>query len=319
MRFRFLQIALLLLGVRPLSAQANPEPFALPLHKGAMLLDLTDFEITQTSAKAGGEELGIRAHDANHTELLAFLFLTPENANQTAQSCRKADLDQVVKDASKTAVNVQPNPTGRDTELVGTALVTHSNGFVSLYEYFGKADQCVVIQAYPDKGAKLDQTVADALLARQHYDPAYQPTSNDKFVYAMMLVKTNRQSAAAPIFSDFLRSVPLTEDTLDMRRVATDIVGIDLGMSGQIEEARKLFNQAIKSDPEYPLNYYNLACADAEQGKAADAKLHLQQAFARKANTLPGEHLPDPTADDSIQKLKNNKEFWAFVQSLSKD
>ena len=72
-----------------------------------------------------------------------------------------------------------------------------------------------------------------------------------------------------------------------------------------------------KSMQTYPLNYYNLACADAEQGRAADAKDHLQQAFDRKANTIQGEHLPDPTQDDSIQKLKKDTEFWAFVQSLN--
>ena len=65
----------------------------------------------------------------------------------------------------------------------------------------------------------------------------------------------------------------------------------------------------FSTDPDYPLYYYNLACADAEQGKAADAKLHLQQAFDRKANTIPVEKLPDPTQDDSILKLKINKEF----------
>ena len=316
MTLRTLQIALCVLSVLPISAEAKPEPFALPLHKGAMLLDLDNFKITQTSAKVGGAELGVRAHDAGHTELLAFLFLTPENKNQTAQTCLKGDLDQVVKDAGKTGTNVQTNPKGRDTGAIATALVTHPNGFMSLYKYFGAADQCVVIQAYADKGSKLDVAAADALLDRQQYDPAYVPTDNDKFVYAMLLTKTNRQAAAAPIFADFLKSVPSTKDTLNQRRVATDIVGMNLGMSGKIVEARQLFNQAIKTDPVYPLNYYNLSCADAEEGKVADAKLHLHQAFDRKANMLPGEKMPDPTADDSIQKLKNNKEFWAFVQTL---
>ena len=29
--------------------------------------------------------------------------------------------------------------------------------------------------------------------------------------------------------------------------------------------------------------------------------------------------MPDPTQDDSIQKLKKNKEFWTFVQTLAKN
>ncbi|HXC97386.1 MAG TPA: hypothetical protein VNU92_16915 [Edaphobacter sp.] len=88
------------------------------------------------------------------------------------------------------------------------------------------------------------------------------------------------------------------------------------GISGQIKQSRAVNESAIKADPDYPLYYYNLACADAEQGHAADAKLHLQQAFDRKANLIPGEKLPDPTKDDSILKLRKNKEFWAFVEAL---
>ena len=89
-----------------------------------------------------------------------------------------------------------------------------------------------------------------------------------------------------------------------------------MGISGDVDGARRVFQDAIKTDPDYPLYYYNLACADAEQGKAKDAKVHLQQAFDRKANILPGEHMPDPTTDDSIAKLKKDKEFWAFVETL---
>jgi hypothetical protein len=62
--------------------------------------------------------------------------------------------------------------------------------------------------------------------------------------------------------------------------------------------------------------YYNLACADAEERKLDDARKHLEQAFARKANVLPGEKMPDPTKDDSFLPHRGNKQFWAFVTSL---
>jgi hypothetical protein len=73
---------------------------------------------------------------------------------------------------------------------------------------------------------------------------------------------------------------------------------------------------AVQKDPTYPLYYYNLACADAEQGDATNAKLHLQQAFDRRANVIKGEAMPDPTKDDSILKLKKDNDFWIFVQTL---
>ena len=93
---------------------------------------------------------------------------------------------------------------------------------------------------------------------------------------------------------------------------------MSLGMSGDIKDSRAVAGKAIATDPDYPLNYYNLACADAEQGDATAAKLHLQQAFDRQANVLKGESMPDPTKDDSILKLKKNEAFWAFVLTLPK-
>ena len=74
-------------------------------------------------------------------------------------------------------------------------------------------------------------------------------------------------------------------------------------MPGDLARSRALANRAIQADPDYPLNYYNLACADAEEGK----------------NTLPGESMPDPTQDDSIMKLKPDRAFWSFVENSRKN
>jgi hypothetical protein len=467
-----------------------------------MLLDLTDFKITQTSAKPDNKEIGVRAHDAGHTELLAFLFLTPENKKQTAATCLQQDLNQIRKGNGK--FTEQLNPLHKDDRDSASIALTYPGGAQVLYKYAGTGDQCLVIQVYADKGSKLDLSEASALLDRQLYNPRYQPAAEDvaryqsirgqAFVTAgkapsgtvtpKMLVtwygpggiplpqnpewkltlltaynKAARPAAefkndttnviasfiifenlssnptsegcrkdvmdgilkqegqiisnsidgkmsdghggrfatashltqlpggnhnhdlfvfagnkkvctevhvstvagkpdedkrlqeaitefrpeldyvpnsldyftlastfykespmlAAPFYDASVKSLPteLKEpELIARRRIATDNIVMALGMSGNLKASRTFAENAIKSDPDYPLNYYNLACADAEQGKAADAKLHLQQAFDRKANTIPGEHLPDPTKDDSILKLKKDKDFWAFVQTL---
>jgi hypothetical protein len=62
--------------------------------------------------------------------------------------------------------------------------------------------------------------------------------------------------------------------------------------------------------------YYNLACADAEEKNLAEARKHLQQAFDRKANTLPGKSMPDPTTDDSFTPYSSDKDFWSFLEGL---
>ncbi|MBB5317679.1 hypothetical protein [Tunturibacter empetritectus] len=280
-----------------------------------MVLDLNGFKVIQSSAKPGGAELGLRVHDKGNTVALLFLFLAPKEPRGNAAACRQGELDQVQKSMGPNFKDVKLNPDGKDDRTIATMLVSGKNGQY-LYGFYGSTDQCLSIELYSDPETKLNLDKASSFLTRQKYDAAYVPTSSDKFIYAEILYRNQQYKASAPIYADYLQSIPNDKAHQTQRRIATDEMGMALGISGDVGGARKVLQEAVKSDPDYPLNYYNLACADAEEGKAADAKLHLQQAFDHKANTIPGEHLPDPTKDDSILKLKNNKDFWAFVQTL---
>ena len=39
--------------------------------------------------------------------------------------------------------------------------------------------------------------------------------------------------------------------------------------------------------------------------------------FDRRAHTLKGETFPDPTEDDSLQKLRKDDAFWSLAQQIS--
>ena len=88
------------------------------------------------------------------------------------------------------------------------------------------------------------------------------------------------------------------------------------GISGDLSKARAILALAIAEDPDYPMYYYNLACADAGEKKLPEARRHLQQAFERKANLNPGETMPDPTKDDSFAPYQTDKAFWSFLEGL---
>jgi hypothetical protein len=294
---------------------AQTQPFSLPIHSGAMVLDLDGFKIVQSSAKPGGTELGLRVHDEGLHAALLFLFLTPENTHQTPASCRQAELDQVRKSMGANFEDVKLDPGTKDDETRATMLVSGKNG-QHLYGFHASGDQCFSIEVYADAGKTLDLNKASSFLDRQRYDSNYIPSDKEKFIYAEVLYRNHQYKASVPIYADYLKSLPSDRSHSLQRRVATDNMGMALGMSGDVDGARKVFQEASNEDPDYPMYYYNLACADAEQGNAKDAKLHLQQAFERKRNTLPGEHLPDPSQDDSIVKLKKDKDFWTFVQTL---
>ena len=99
--------------------------------------------------------------------------------------------------------------------------------------------------------------------------------------------------------------------------VLVDNLGMSYGTTGNLQKAKETFEYGLSKDPEYPLFYYNLACTYAEMDDATEAKDYLKKAFDHKANTLPGESMPDPRTDDSFQKLMKNKEFREFAETLA--
>ena len=146
-----------------------------------MVLDLDGFHVTQQSAKPDGREIGVRAHDAEHMELLSFLFLTPENTSQTATSCLSQDIAQVKKNNG--SLTEELNPLGTDTSQWASVLLTYPSGYETAYRYAGSGDQCLVVQVYADKGSKLDIQRAFAVLERQRYDANYVPSTDDASSY----------------------------------------------------------------------------------------------------------------------------------------
>ncbi len=115
-----------------------------------------------------------------------------------------------------------------------------------------------------------------------------------------------------------LAKVEQSGDPQTFRRVVTDQLSMSLGLSGDLHASREVNEAAIQKDPDYPLFYYNLACADAEAGNARAAQEHLQQAYDRRKHVLTGEPFPDPTADDSLQKLRDDAAFWSLAQKIRK-
>jgi predicted Zn-dependent protease len=102
----------------------------------------------------------------------------------------------------------------------------------------------------------------------------------------------------------------------DQRRVLTDQLAMSYGISGQLKKTHTLLDQAIREDPDYPFNYYNLACAFAEEGDKVQVLKNLDLAVERKANVLNGEQMPDPRADSFFQKYTRDPDFIALMKKL---
>lgn len=104
--------------------------------------------------------------------------------------------------------------------------------------------------------------------------------------------------------------------SIEQKRILTDQLSMSYGMSGQTEKAHALLEEAVRQDPEYPLNYYNLACAFAETGDRDQVLANLALALQHKANMLKGEQLPDPRSDPSFQRYVQDPEFVKLAKGF---
>jgi hypothetical protein len=261
---------------------------------------------------------------------LSYLMFENDTGKHDSVSCRKAVVEPILARMGE-IMSIKNKRQETYTTKSGKVLTTYSFlmstlGDVkidqqNLYGFYGDASTCFEVHVSKIAYEPADAKVLEAELDRFEFEAGYRPTTMDYFQHGEILFRAQkRPGAAAYYYRAALDSVPvegMDARQVTQRRVLTDQLVMSYGMTEQFKKSRDLATEAIKLDPEYPLNYYNLACADAEQGHAADAKVHLQQAFDRKANTLPGETMPDPTHDESFQKLKKNKEFWEFVQGFS--
>lgn len=267
---------------------------------------------------------------AAHMTLSVILF--PNHTGQpTAESCRKDVLDPILRGLESSAVvknkKLETHITPNGVSLaVGSYLIANMSTVIDLpiqqenvFGFLGDSHTCAEMHVSKPSYTPADAVLFTSALDHFSFDGDYQPSLTDYATLGSAYYRIAKNYPAAAVYYqralDLLSSAPAPDKTL--RRFLTDQLSMSYGISGDIKRSRAVNEAAIASDPDYPLYYYNLACADAEQGKADAARAHLQQAFDRKANTLPGEHLPDPATDDSILKLKKNKDFWAFVQTLS--
>ena len=296
--------------------------FALPEHDGRLTFDQRNLKVSELSAKSDNSEFGIRAEDGD-LNFLGFLFLWPEKPHLTAETCRDEMLNNDGPDAKAAAKGLSSMKSDSGADIATVLLIPKSGSFSTTRAFVASGDLCADL-AFTDARPVADQGAAakqmqeriKTILMSIHFDPQAKPTFKETFAYAAVEWKNGQVAGSMPAYKAALKLVDSSDDPTKWRRITTDQLSMALGMSGELKQSREVNEEAIEHDPNYPLYYYDLACEDAEEGNASAARLHLQQAFARKMNVLPGETMPDPTKDDSLMKLKSNKEFWSFVETL---
>ena len=285
--------------------------FGLPEHPGALTLEQGDWKITELSAKPENNELGIRAEKGDE-RFLGFLFFWREKAPLTSESCRDQMLLAEKTFADPADKRSMKSKSGADIALV--MLISGKNPHPVVRAFVAKGDLCADISLTYQSPSEIAES--KQLLDTLTFEPDAKPTFPVAFAYATVEWDRQQLKGAANAYTAALKLVDSSDDPTKWRRVTTDQLSMALGMSGDIAQSRAVNIAAIAKDPDYPLYYYNLACADAEENKPDAAREHLQEAWNRRKNTLQGETFPDPSKDDSFLKLKSNSSFWTFVEGL---
>jgi hypothetical protein len=325
LRYLFLLFAPALL-LHPAFAQQTQQKKPLALvtwfGPGAIIIpDGPNWKLELINVYDNGTRPVLQMRNVSKNITASFILFENNSGQPNAQGCRKDAINPIVENEGKLLTE---RTDGDSHDAIGNLIATTSYMIAigdtkakqhNVFAFAGDAKTCAEIHVSTLAGSPNEESNLKEAITEFNPKLGYQPMAQDYFLIATLLFKSS-PALAAPYYKSSLDKLPATPQSLVPRRVITDQLVMSLGMGGDIKSSRAVAQKAIGDDPDYPLNYYNLACADAEQGNSQDAKLHLQQAFERKANALPGEKLPDPAKDDSILKLKKDKEFWAFVQTL---
>jgi predicted Zn-dependent protease len=186
-------------------------------------------------------------------------------------------------------------------------------GGLSVYAQRPEAGALRDAQRLYESGKLAEAEKGFAEITRQHPDNIVA-----QMYFGQTLFKEEK-FAAAVVPYEKVRSLEQsgTKLTLTQHRILSDQLAMAYGISGRSADAKELLQESIRTDPGYPLNYYNLACVFADEDDKTAVLKNLSLAFQHKEEVLSGEHLPDPASDPSFKKYAQDADFKALLARLS--
>jgi tetratricopeptide (TPR) repeat protein len=162
-----------------------------------------------------------------------------------------------------------------------------------------------------------DKQLFDDILRKVQKIQGYKPDSFMLFNYGNLYYQQKNYPSAIPYYE---KAVALETGERTLPRVfwiiMVDQLGMSHGISGNTERAIETYNAALLKEPEYPLFYYNLACAYAESNDLGGAIENLKTAYKYRKNLLPGEKIPNPRTDPSFQRFLNDDAFLTELEYM---
>lgn len=175
-----------------------------------------------------------------------------------------------------------------------------------------EADMLRDAQRFYESGKYADAEKSFAEITREHPDNIAA-----QMYLGQTLFREEKFAAAIPPYEK-VRALERagTKLTLTQHRILADQLAMAYGINGRTSEAKALLQESVRTDPTYPLNYYNLACVSADEDDKAGVLKNLSLAFQHKDQVLPGEQMPNPVSDPSFKKYAQDADFKALLAKL---
>lgn len=318
MFFTFFLSALLAWGQ---AQEEKRQHFSLPFKTGAVQLDMSTFQITDVATAPNLESVKVTAQ-SKPLGLMMTLWVEPAKNSGGAKAARDEWWPPMKKRIDSMGSAMKNN---RMYETAAYAAVEYlipefqgrpiSQQNVRIFIAAGDVWSEIHLSRplFKPGDEKYFQQVLDTVKPLSEFDPG----SMEYMGYASGLYMRQEYAQAAKVYQKAL-DLEKQDRTLNKTLwfVLVDNLGMSYGITKDYKRAREVFEYGLSQEPEYPLFYYNMACLHAELGELDPAIANLQKAFARRANVLPGEKMPDPMTDDSFARYTKNPAFVKAVKEL---
>lgn len=314
----FVLVVLFLVALGSAAQETKPlrGRLSLPTKNWGVVLDLPGFTLKSVETKPDGRRYMIAQNDS--TKVVVSLTLEQIKPGLPASSCRES-LEKKAKNPPFKIQDVRYSRSG-DADVMQYMVPEFGGQRVNQKSVFACQfynDTYVDLHVSKVNYVTADEPLFANVLNSMHIDSVQRSSLELMQQASRLYLQHDYKGAIGP----YSQALELEKVTPKLEKpfwyVLVDNLGMSYGITGDLQKAKETFDYGVSKDPTYPLFYYNLACTYAEMDDAARAGSYLKKAFEYRANSLPGESLPDPRTDDSFKKLMKKKEFRELAEVLA--
>jgi tetratricopeptide (TPR) repeat protein len=295
------------------AASADALALSLPDLSWAVEIAAPGFKLEDQGIAPGGRATRLQAVNKKSGIRLS-AFLEPAAGSGGAKECREHYWNRGKNSPfTKEQIRIYESEPFAIVDYIMTGLgrVRHVNAYLAEGRYWIDIHISQAEDKVPEGQPFL------SILKAVRINRSYTPSARDCFRFGNAHFERNDYQRAALQFEKALaQDKPASPLGRDAWKQLVVRLGMSYGIAGDLEKAKKVLQSGIAREPEYPLFYYNLACAFAEQGNRQQALDNLRLAYKHKDHALAEQRVPDPKGDSSFERFRNDRKFWEELDKV---